>query len=160
MLSRNRRRIDSRNWVRWGLVVGWMICIFLLSHQRASESSELSGVITKFLYRLADRILPQVDFDFSTLSMIVRKAAHFTAYLVLGILVMNGFRDKEIPAYKWLGRALVVCVLYAISDEIHQLYIPGRAGQVTDVLIDSIGALIGIGAYFGMSKRRREYTRL
>ena len=159
MLSTNRKRIDSRDWFRWGLVIVWMSGIFLLSHQRASESSELSRIITKLLYSVAYRIFPQIDFDFTTLSFIVRKAAHFIAYLILGCLVMNGFIDKKIPATKWLGWALVVCVLYAVSDEIHQLYVPGRAGQVRDVFIDSVGALMGIGLYFGMSRRRREHTR-
>ena len=159
MLSKNRRKIDSRNYFRWGLVIVWMMGIFLLSNQRATASSDLSGVITKWLYGVAERIFPETAFDFSMLSFIVRKAAHFFAYLILGSLVMNGFRGKELPANKWLGRAVIVCVLYAISDEIHQLYVPGRSGEVKDVLLDSVGALIGIGIYFGMSKARREHTR-
>ena len=159
MLSKNRRKIDSRNFFRWGLVIVWMMGIFLLSSQRATASSDLSGVITKWLYGVAERIFPETAFDFSTLSFIVRKTAHFFAYLILGSLVMNGFRGKELPATKWLFRALVVCVLYAISDEIHQLYVPGRSGEVTDVLLDSVGSLIGIGIYFGMSKTRREHTK-
>jgi VanZ family protein len=41
----------------------------------------------------------------------------------------------------------VFCVLYAVSDEVHQLFVPGRGAQVTDVLIDNAGAFVGIGIY-------------
>ena len=94
MLNRNSKKIDLIDWVRWVLDTLWMIGIFLLSHQRVSESSELSGVITKLIYGLADRVLPQVDIDTRILSFIVRRAAYFTAYLIFGILVMNGLKRQ------------------------------------------------------------------
>jgi len=43
--------------------------------------------------------------------------------------------------------SLIFCLFYAASDEIHQLFVPGRGAKATDVLIDGIGALIGIGLY-------------
>ncbi|MGV8147186.1 MAG: VanZ family protein [Alkaliphilus sp.] len=45
---------------------------------------------------------------------------------------------------------LLVCVLYAISDETHQIFVPGRSAQVSDILIDSVGAAVGILIYLGM----------
>ena len=73
----------------------------------------------------------------------IRKLAHFTAYLILGVLVYNlllcYFTNK-----KSLILSLIICLLYAISDEIHQMFVPGRAGQIRDVLIDFSGTTLGV----------------
>lgn len=68
-------------------------------------------------------------------------------YLVLGIFVINAFVVSGIRGYKAFFFSLIFCLLYAASDEIHQLFVQGRGAKATDVLIDSIGALIGIGIY-------------
>ena len=51
-----------------------------------------------------------------------------------------------------IGLSLFVCVLYAISDEVHQLFVSGRGAQVKDVLIDSAGAIVGVGLYLVISR--------
>jgi len=78
---------------------------------------------------------------------IVRKLAHFGVYFVLGVLMMNaqsisGMRDR-----KAFILSIVFCVLCAVIDEAHQLFVPGRGVQVMDVLIDSAGAIAGIWLY-------------
>ncbi len=60
---------------------------------------------------------------------------------------MNAFIMSGVKGYKAFVFSLIFCILYAITDEIHQLFVPGRGTEVTDVLIDGIGALIGIGLY-------------
>jgi VanZ family protein len=77
----------------------------------------------------------------------VRKYAHFTEYLILDILVLNALTVSGVRGFKGFIFSLVFCILYAISDEVHQLFVPGRGAQVTDVLIDSAGAFVGIGMY-------------
>lgn len=53
----------------------------------------------------------------------------------------------------------MICILYAISDEVHQLFVPGRGGQVRDVIIDSAGAIAGILGYNGLSRiRSKKYN--
>ncbi len=131
----------------WVLVVLWMVLIFYLSHQPATESNELSTGITEIIIETVEKIAPDIDFDIGRLNHIIRKNAHFFAYLVLGILVVNGLRSCNVNGYKGFILALLICVLYAISDEIYQLYVPGRGGQVKDVILDSAGALVGIGMY-------------
>ena len=79
----------------------------------------------------------------STLSIIIRKLAHYTEYLILGILVINLNNNKN----KGLYLSMIVCLLYAISDELHQYFVPGRSCQLVDVTIDFIGALTGIFIY-------------
>lgn len=140
----------------WAAVIVWMAFIFLLSHQPAEESRELSRGMTEVIVEKIEKIAPQKKFEFHKLHYLIRKNAHFFAYLVLGILVLNAVRrsgDKEIQS---LGIALIVCVFYALSDEIHQLFVPGRSGEWRDVMIDTAGALFGMGLYLiasGLSKR-------
>ena len=74
----------------------------------------------------------------------IRKNAHFFIYLILGVLVKNALNSSGIMDFKAIGIGLVICVGYAFSDEIHQLVVPGRGGQLSDVVIDSCGAGLGI----------------
>ncbi len=98
-----------------------------------------------------DKLASQFQFNIEDLHHIVRKMRIF-AYLTLGILVLNGLRRSGVNAKQGAGIALLICILYAITDEVHQLYIPGRSGEVRDVLIDSAGASIGIIIYFIVSR--------
>ncbi len=116
------------------LVIIWMIFIFVMSSFDAVESSNQSNFIVDFIVNIFN--INNVEI----VSLIIRKLAHFTEYLILGILVSNMLRcfDKKI----YLG--IIICVLYAISDEVHQVFVPGRSCQVYDMLIDSFGSLSGI----------------
>lgn len=130
--------------ISWAAVIIWMVLIFNLSSQVAEQSNRLSTGITEAIVKTIEKIAPNVEFDISGFNHIVRKNAHFFAYLVLGILVLNAFRRNEIYGYKNVILAIIVCILYAASDETHQLFVPGRGGQVRDVIIDSTGAGVGI----------------
>ena len=74
----------------------------------------------------------------------IRKNAHFFIYLVLGVLVKVALMNSGIRGFKAIGIGVVVCVGYAFSDEFHQSFIPGRGAQLSDVVIDSCGAGIGM----------------
>ena len=130
----------------WVLVVFWMGLIFYFSHQPATESSELSSGITEAIVDVINIIAPDNDIALnqSGINFIIRKGAHFGVYLVLGLLVYNGLIYSNIASKRVVFIALLICVLYASSDEMHQLYIPGRSGQVSDVLLDSAGSLVGL----------------
>ena len=75
------------------------------------------------------------------IEVVVRKGAHATEYAVLAFLILLAMDRK-----KW-AVSFAITTLYAVSDEIHQLFIPGREGKVMDVLIDSMGAIAGVGLY-------------
>lgn len=139
--------IKLRKTLPWLLVIFWMTVIFYLSHQPGVESSGLSTGITEAIIRATKKIAPSIDFNLEVFNHVVRKNAHFFAYLVLGILVANGLRSSGVVGLRAVVIALGISVLYAISDEAHQLFVPGRAGQVKDVFIDSAGAVFGIGLY-------------
>lgn len=116
------------------LVITWMIFIFIMSSFNSAESSNQSNFIVNIIANIFN-----IN-NISILSLIVRKLAHFTEYFILGLLVYNLIYSNQKKAYF----AIIICVLYAISDEIHQLFVPGRSCQVLDVIIDSSGSLLGI----------------
>lgn len=142
--------------IAWAFVIVWMAVIFYLSHQPATESDKLSTGITEIIVENVQKVLPQNEFDMNRLNHVVRKNAHFFAYLLLGIFVLHALTKSGVLGFKAFFIALGICVLYAISDEVHQLFVPGRSGQVRDVLIDSTGALVGIGLYLCVKNIRKQ----
>ncbi|WP_084244494.1 VanZ family protein [Planomicrobium okeanokoites] len=128
----------------WALAIGWMSLIFILSHQPASVSSGLSSSITEFLLGVITEVLPGSDARVEEFHTLVRKNAHFIAYLILGVLLVNALGSWGRLTLKVFSAAFTIAVLYAASDEFHQLFIDGRSGEVWDVLIDSAGAAAGI----------------
>lgn len=140
----------------WILVIVWMGVIFYLSHQSASTSSELSTGITVIIVDFIQQIVPLMQYKTSGFTFIVRKGAHLFAYFILGFLVIRAILKSVGLNVFNATIALLICVLYAISDEVHQLFIPGRSGEVRDVLIDSVGAILGIGLYLILAKFKKE----
>ena len=143
---------QSRPWRRLYILAPgfWMAVIFTLSHQPAAVSSGQSGVIVGHL----QQAMPGVST--TILTFLVRKTAHIIANFVLGILM---YRALRINIRRWRTRtvasfALLSCSLYAVTDEIHQLFVPGRSGELRDVMIDSIAALVGVGLCVWLMRRQ------
>ena len=130
------------------LVILWMGAIFSFSNQNGDNSQHLSDSFTIKLVDTKSKITnrkyteKQKQKIADKYSFIIRKLAHFTEYLILGLLVYNmlyKFNLKNIVLI-----CIIICTLYAISDEIHQLFISERAFRVLDIIIDSTGSIIGI----------------
>lgn len=136
-----------RMWFAWFLSFSWMGLIFSLSHQPGSASSELSQGLLIYLLEGFQKVLPNVSTDSQLLHLFLRKGAHFFAYMVLGILLMNAFRTMKLFQIRHAFIAFGIAVLYACSDEFHQTFIPGRSGQISDVILDALGAATGIIGY-------------
>ena len=107
---------------------------------------ELSGAESSFIVDLITRIL---DIDAETVSFIVRKLAHFTEYLILGIFLALDTRDiadrrheETVSAFIWIV-PFFIGALYAATDELHQSFVPGRSCELRDVMIDSAGVAAG-----------------
>ena len=120
--------------ISWTLVVTCMVFIFWMSGFNATESSGMSDSIIR-------KILAVFGEEFS--SFVVRKAAHMLEFCALAMTLFNAIYSswgkKSTPFWAFGGT-----VVYAITDEIHQLFVEGRACRVFDVFVDSFGALIGI----------------
>jgi VanZ family protein len=134
------------------LVIGWMALIFYLSSQPASQSNELSNRVTEVIVETIEKVAPEIasNWDLKELNHFIRKNAHFFSYFVLGVLVMNALYQK---GYRKFVLSLIICILYSISDEIHQTFVPGRGGNIIDVIIDSSGSFIGIGLYLKVRRQ-------
>lgn len=142
--SMNRRRIF---FIIASLM--WMIMIFCFSSRTGVESTGDSNRIGMLIGKTIvpgfeqwgegkqQQFAEQIDYP-------IRKTAHAMEYAVLGIFLTCAYVDiNTISRRKWFIPWLIGTV-YAVSDEFHQLFVPGRSGQVTDVLLDSSGVLVGV----------------
>ena len=132
------------------LIILWMIIIFLLSNQKAQESKQLSNsFITKTIINIYEmkngKISEKKKIEIKeNYSFIVRKAAHFTIYLILGLLVSIVLTQKCLNLKQIIIYSVLICMAYAVTDEIHQIFVNGRSGEIRDVLVDTCGSTIGI----------------
>ena len=115
----------------WVPVVVWSALIFILSTS-AFTAANTSRIIDPMLRWLLPGITAaSVD----VCHTLIRKAAHFTEYGVLFWLLVRG------PMVRRPYLALMLCVVYALTDEGHQAFTPGRTASLYDVALDSSGAL-------------------
>ena len=135
------------------LVVMSMFTIFLFSSENSDNSTKTSKSVAKEVVSVVvkdeKKVEKIVDKDF----VIFRKIAHLTEFFLLGFLLVNVWADgKKDTSLKYVVVAVLISCLYAGSDEYHQTMIPGRSGEVKDVLIDTVGASLGSLGYYGMFK--------
>ena len=139
---------NKRLVLAWTLLILWMLFIFIMSSFNGVMSSNQSGSIAVLIYNLFDIS------DTEKVSLIVRKCAHVSEFFILGILVINLVSKYNVKHIYFIS--FIICVLYSSSDEFHQLFVPGRSGQVTDVLIDLIGVVLGLLLVFLIRCFRKE----
>lgn len=139
LCNRNKLKAMNRKF-RWFILIAWLVLIFTLSQMAGEESSEQS----RFIVWLFSVIGLDLNGWFGEMSMwIVRKAAHTFEYFMLCIFAHNVLHIYIRSKWRF-SYALIASVLYACTDELHQLFISGRAGCIEDVLIDTFGAILGL----------------
>lgn len=111
-------------WIRWLAATAWMGLIFAVSAQPSLPQA------------------PDPAFD-----ILMKKLAHMVEYGILCVLFW-GALPADTPWWAW-----VLAVLYAISDEVHQTFVPGRKGWVVDVLVDGVGAALAALALWRLRVR-------
>ena len=138
------------------IVILCMVIIFSFSMDNSSESTRKSeGVILEVTSFLGFDLTNQQQQHIVELFFVpVRKAAHFFIYFVLGITLISFLREFSIPIRKLILLSIFLAFLYACSDEAHQLFVAGRSGQVSDVLLDTIGASVGVGLYYLLFRKK------
>ena len=146
------------------LTLAWAVVIFGFSAQPAGDSSQISGGVSYRVVETADHIF---GWNMTTEEQMmwaekieypIRKAAHMTEYAIFAVLVLLTMGCGE-NVMKSCALALAITAGYAATDEVHQLFVSGRSGRVTDVLIDSAGALTGLlitATVIKLSRRRRD----
>lgn len=130
------------------LLFGTFYIIFGFSSQDGEESGGISSRVTEFILEKSNtyRKLEENRQDeiFERTEKIIRKIAHFSIYALVGFLLMGLVSTFKLKEKNRILISLILGVLYATSDEIHQLFSPGRSAQITDVYIDTLGILVGI----------------
>ena len=132
------------------VLILWMIIIFSFSSADANKSTGTSDKVITTMIEIKDKITDQEtpisekEIIVKNSSFYVRKIAHITEYLILGFLMFNLLKQYSVTNIYY---AIGLSILYSCTDEFHQLFISGRSGSIRDILIDSIGILIGTYLY-------------
>lgn len=126
----------------------WMAVIFWFSANTGSESSAQSGGIVRLMLHLffphySEWTIHKQELYTHILTLLIRKASHATEYMILSLL-FTGCQSWKRSLKRTCLTSWILVVCYAASDEIHQYFVPDRACRATDVLIDSLGAAIGL----------------
>ncbi len=141
--------------------IALMALIFFFSSQPAEISSVVSRGITEKIIGFIVRILnmPDVADVYSKIHFVIRKTAHFLLFFALGASYANTISvNCNISIKNVFIIALLLSVAYAILDEFHQFFVPGRDCKASDVIIDGCGAFFGIGLFLllrGYIQRRK-----
>jgi VanZ family protein len=135
-----------------------MVFIFSLSSQAGDESNQMTSGISMKIENSIKVVVPEVSLDTISLNNIVRKNSHFLIYLFLGMLLSFTMGGSGVHKKRSRVIALLICVLFAASDEIHQIFVPGRGPGILDVGIDCVGAITGIMIYAVVAKLLQKYS--
>ncbi|MEG2770043.1 MAG: VanZ family protein [Oscillospiraceae bacterium] len=134
--------IKNKKRIFWIILILWLGVIFFLSSQTGDESGVISEGMTESVVQTTDQENPVYKF----VEKIIRKSGHFAEYAVLGILACLAFCCDKKSVKRYLA-VFVFGTFYAMTDEIHQLYVPKRSGEVRDIFFDACGVLLGILAF-------------
>lgn len=141
-----QQKLKQQKLISTVLVLFWMTIIFLMSARNADVSTLDSHRVGAMIATIIHHVEP----SFSIAELVermdhaIRKTAHMSEYLILAMLLMNCLQAYGIKHKPGSGYAMVIGVLYAMTDEIHQYFVPGRACLLSDVLIDSGGVFLGV----------------
>lgn len=149
--------MTRRNFAKfWLPVILWMALIFTLSTGLGSmqRTSRIIGPLLRLVWPdVSDKTIHDVQ-------VVVRKGGHVSGYAVLGILLLRA-RNQAVFPNTWSRHSAVfsetVAILFAVSDEFHQSFEPTRYASGSDVLIDALGAAVGIFMIWSIGKMRGKW---
>ena len=142
-----RNKVNYAKWIFVLMTLVWLGMIFSFSLEQAEESTETSMKVVK---KVIEIVSPELSKDIDKmpankmklLHEFIRKCAHYTEFMILGIL-----SGLSVWQMKWKQKILIpagFCVMSAMADETIQLFVSGRNAALKDVLLDSLGAVTGI----------------
>lgn len=140
------------------LILIWMIIVFLFSNQQGTDSGNISKTVTIVIQKIfMGNNIDESVYKFDFFETIIRKLAHFSIYTIGGFLLMNYFYDiqnenKKIYLKNKIFYSIFFGALYAVTDELHQFFVPGRSARIFDVGIDTFGVITGVLIYLVIIK--------
>lgn len=133
---------------RWGPVLLWMFVIY-----RASADSQSVAHSSRIIEPFFRWLMPHITrIQLENVHLIARKGAHMMEYAFLSILFLRALCEHRAELRKWAVAAWLLATAFAATDEVHQLWTPGRDGNPRDVLIDSTGAALALFAWVKISE--------
>lgn len=154
----------SVRWLLLILAIGMMVFIFVMSSHNAADSTEESRGIARLIGQIFIRDFDKWDaedqLDFvKSIDGTVRKVGHFAEYAALGGMLYLVLFSWGMKPHAALSVSFGAGVLYAVTDEVHQLFIDGRSLEFSDIVIDAAGTAVGcllVYAIVTTVKGRRE----
>jgi len=149
----------------WLAVLLLMLAIFIFSAQPAGVSNSNSkAIVTRVVettVKLTGAEIPEPERShlIERVNNVAREYMHGVVFLALGLLVQNALTQSGARGMRAPALALAICVAYGVTDEIHQLFVPGRAFQVSDLAMDTAGSITGIAAGWFVYNTRRGKSR-
>ena len=150
-MNENKKKIK---YVKCIIAIICCIIIFSFSAVPAKASTKQSKGLTYNVIKLLNgNKLSKRDLEKLTkkINPVIRKIAHFSIYMILAIFTYMFIEELNIKSKSEKERlrkniiyTCIFCIIYAIFDEIHQIYVPGRTGKAIDVIIDTLGSCMGI----------------
>lgn len=142
------------------IVIILLIVTFRIIFGFSSQDGEKSGTISKQITEFVTKDIKSIqsleknekEIVLKKIEHVIRKLAHFSLYTVVGILVMSLMKTYKMENLGRISISLLVGVLYAISDEVHQSFVPGRGPSAQDILIDTLGIVFGLLIVTGFIK--------
>ncbi|AHM57195.1 hypothetical protein EAL2_c19140 [Peptoclostridium acidaminophilum DSM 3953] len=135
--------------ISWLMVIGWMLLIVSFSSDPADISDRKSQAVLERVEPAVEKMEESLKIqiaDNGRLHFYVRKNAHMFNYFVLAVLMATCLRMSGVRGYRSYLIAYIVVTLFSAVDEYYQTFIPGRSGEVRDVLVDNVGVVMGLVA--------------
>lgn len=130
------------------LLLSTFFIIFGFSSQDGEKSGNISKKITEEIITRIPQIQEKEQNEREAITLriekVIRKIAHFSIYTAVGLLLMALISTFEMKEKNRIIISLIIGIIYASSDEIHQSFVPERSPMITDVMIDTMGVMLGI----------------
>ncbi len=146
----------NRNFIKYWLpVMFWMAFIFWMSTETFSSENTFS-----WMEMVLGLLIPKISSqELGLINAVIRKAGHVIEYFILGLLLFRTFSSSSISpwSWRWSFFAVMVVVLWAVSDEFHQSFVPTRTASAVDVGIDTAAGILAqfVGALWHRYNRRK-----
>ena len=144
----------------WIMVIATMCTIFYFSHQPAKVSSKTSNKVAKKIVNTISKNKTQTEKKKleKKVNDTLRTLAHFSLFALMGLFLMaamlSSFSHKKSVTYLFI-LTLIIVLMYALSDEYHQTFIPGRTAQLIDIIVDFSGCLLTSGTIYIIKKFKK-----